>query len=70
MKHTSIRVVLAMVAHDNMELEHMDVKTTFFHGDLEETIYMHTRGSEHLLCELKKVTIWIEAISKAAVQEF
>ena len=40
-RHTSIRVVLAMVAHMDMELEQMDVKTTFFMvfggTDLHET---------------------------------
>ena len=35
-RHTSIRVVLAMVAHFDMELEQMDVKIAFLHGDLEE----------------------------------
>ena len=39
-RHTSIRVVLAMVAHLDMELEQMDVKTAFLHGDLDEQIYM------------------------------
>ena len=39
-RHTSIRVVLAMVAHLDMELEQMDVKIAFLHGDLEEQIYM------------------------------
>ena len=39
-RHTSIRVVLVMVAHLDMELEQMDVKTAFLHGDLEEQIYM------------------------------
>lgn len=34
-KHTSIRVLLSLVAHFNMELEQMDVKTAFLHGDLE-----------------------------------
>ena len=29
MKYTSIRVLLALVARFNMELEHLDVKTTF-----------------------------------------
>ena len=39
-KHTSIRVVLALVTHYDMALEHMDVKIAFLHGDLEEQIYM------------------------------
>jgi hypothetical protein len=38
--HTSIRAVSALVAHFDMALEQMDVKTTFLHGDLEEQIYM------------------------------
>lgn len=32
-KHASIRIILVMVAHFYMELEHMDVKTTFLHDD-------------------------------------
>lgn len=39
-KQTSVRLVLALVAQNNMELEQMDVKTGFLHGDLEETVYM------------------------------
>ena len=59
-RHTSIRVVLAMVAHLDMELEQMDVKTAFFQGDLEEQIYMEQPegfsqpGQEHLVCKLRK----------------
>ena len=39
-RHTSIRILLAIVAAENMELEQMDVKTAFLHGELEEDIYM------------------------------
>ena len=39
-KMTSIRVVLAMATQSDMEIEQMDVKTTFLHGRLEEEIYM------------------------------
>ena len=35
-----IRLVLGMVAAENLHLEQLDVKTTFLHGDLEEDIYM------------------------------
>lgn len=33
-KHTSIRVLLSIVAHGDMELDQLDVKTGFLHGDL------------------------------------
>ena len=31
---------MALVAHYDLELHQMDVKTTFFNGDLEENVYM------------------------------
>jgi len=39
-KQTSIRMLLAIVIHFDLELEQMDVKITFLHGELEEKIYM------------------------------
>ena len=39
-KHSSIRILLTLVAHLNMELVQLDVKIDFLHGDLEEEIYM------------------------------
>jgi len=39
-RHTSIRVLLALVATFDMELEQLDVKTTFLHGKSEEDILM------------------------------
>ena len=39
-KHSSIRILLALVAQFNMELVQMEVKTSFLHGDLEEEIYI------------------------------
>ncbi|GKD83379.1 retrovirus-related pol polyprotein from transposon TNT 1-94, partial [Tanacetum coccineum] len=39
-RHTSIRVILALTACKDYELEQLDVKTTFLHGNLEEVIYM------------------------------
>jgi hypothetical protein len=41
---TSIRMILGMAASLNLEVEQMDVKTTFLHGELEEKIYMEPRG--------------------------
>ncbi|WVY98367.1 hypothetical protein V8G54_030518 [Vigna mungo] len=39
-KHCSVRVLMAIVAHCNLHLEQLDVRTAFLHGDLEETLYM------------------------------
>jgi len=39
-KLVSIRVVLALVALLDLELEKIDVKTTFLHEHLDEDIYM------------------------------
>jgi hypothetical protein len=40
-KHSSIRTLLIIVAMHNYELEQLDVKTAFLHGELEEDIYMN-----------------------------
>ncbi|GJS54337.1 retrotransposon protein, putative, ty1-copia subclass [Tanacetum coccineum] len=39
-RHTSIRVILALTACKDYELEQLDVKTAFLHRNLEEVIYM------------------------------
>ena len=57
---SSIRVVFGLAASMNLEIEQLDVKTVFFHGDLEEEIYMERpkgftiKGKEALVCRLKK----------------
>jgi hypothetical protein len=44
-KLNSIRFLLSIVVAFDFEIEHMDVKTTFIHGDMEEEIYMkHPEG--------------------------
>ncbi|PKA45690.1 Retrovirus-related Pol polyprotein from transposon TNT 1-94 [Apostasia shenzhenica] len=59
-KHCSIRTLLAMVAMWELELEQLDVKTTFLHDNLDEEIYMVQseifvqQESEKMVCKLKR----------------
>ena len=39
-RHTSIRIILSLVAVYDMHFEQLDVKTTFLHSDLQEEIVM------------------------------
>jgi len=59
-KRLSIRILLTLVAQCELELDQLDVKTTFLYGDLNKTIFMtqltrfKTAGNENILCKLKK----------------
>ncbi|GKD95841.1 retrovirus-related pol polyprotein from transposon TNT 1-94 [Tanacetum coccineum] len=60
-KMTTIRLVLSIVAAENLHLEQLDVKTAFLHGHLDEDIYMtqlegfQSAGQEeNLVCKLNK----------------
>jgi hypothetical protein len=56
----SFRIIMTLVAHYNLELHQMDVKTTFLNGDLYENVYMaQHKGfvieeNESLRCHLTK----------------
>jgi len=57
---SSIRVVLGLAASLDLEIEQMDVKTAFLHGDLDKEIYMEqpegfmVKGKEDYVCKLRK----------------
>ncbi|GMI70226.1 cysteine-rich RLK (RECEPTOR-like protein kinase) 8 [Hibiscus trionum] len=58
-KKDSLCIVLALVAQFDLELQQMDVKTSFLNGDLEEEVYMKqpegfsSSDGENLVCKLK-----------------
>ena len=60
MKMCSIRVILGLATSMNLEFEQLDVKNAFFHGDLDEEIFMEqlegfkVKGKENMVCKLKK----------------
>jgi transposase InsO family protein len=59
-RYASIRCILAIVAHYDLELHQMDVKSAYLNGDLAETIYMRQpegfvlKGKESLVLKLLK----------------
>ena len=59
-KLTSVRLIISLATNFDLEIEHMDVKTTFLHGDLEKEFCMKQlkgftgKGDEKFVCKLKK----------------
>ena len=56
----SLRIIMAIVAHFDLELHQMNVRITFLNGDLVEDVYMSQPigfeevGNEHIVCKLQK----------------
>jgi len=69
-KHSSIQILLTLVAQYELEPDQLDVKTIFFHGDFDEEIFMsqHTRfktaKKENMISKLKKSLYGLEQSSR------
>jgi hypothetical protein len=59
-RYASLRALFGLAAHYSWEVHHMDVKSAYLNGTLQETIYMRQpegfieAGKEHYVCQLKK----------------
>jgi len=59
-KKDSLRIIMALIAHYDLELHQMDVKIDFLNGNLEEEVFMDqpegfsVEGKKHMVCKLKK----------------
>ena len=68
-RFASIHLILTIVAHMDLELHQMDVKTTFL-GDLNEEIYMEQpigfiiQGQKHKVCRLNQSIFSLKQSSK------
>ncbi|KAH9714963.1 Integrase catalytic domain-containing protein [Citrus sinensis] len=66
----SFRIIMALVAHFNLELHQMDVKTTFLNGSLSEDVYMVQpdgfveSGRENMVCKLKRSIYGLKQASR------
>ena len=61
-KHYSIRILLALVAQYDLELDQLDVRTTFLHGDLDEEIFM-TQASEIQSSRKRKFGLQVKEVA-------
>ena len=61
---------MALIAHFDLELHQMDVKTAFLNGDLHENVYMAqpegfaVEGKGHMRCRLKKFIYGLKQASR------
>ena len=66
----SFRIIMVLVAHFDLELHQMDVKTAFLNGDLNESVYLAQpkdfvmEGKEHMGCRLKKSIYGLKQASR------
>jgi hypothetical protein len=67
---TSVRLILAIVAHMDLELYQMNVRTVFLNGELNEEIYMDqplgfkTKRQERKVCKLKRSIYGLKQASR------
>ena len=72
----SFRTIMALVAHLDLELHQMDVKTAFLNGDIDETIYMVqpenfvSGDPKSMVCKLKKSIYGLKQASRQWYHKF
>ena len=75
-KVISIKLLFSVAVAFDFEVEQMDVKKTFFHGDLKEEIYMKqpegfaVKGKKELVCKLKKSLYGLKQSPRMCYQKF
>ena len=67
----TIRVLLALAVQEGWQVHHMDVKSAFLNGELEEEVYVKQpdryvkKGREHLVMRLKKALYGLKQAPRA-----
>jgi hypothetical protein len=74
-KFSTIRALLSLAAHYDLELHQMDVATAFLNGDLDVDIYMEqpegfiVPGKEYMVCKLRKSLYGLKQAGRAWYQK-
>jgi Reverse transcriptase (RNA-dependent DNA polymerase) len=72
-KMNTVRILLSIAVNNGWIFFQMDVKNIFLQGTLEEEVYMNLSPGHrkenipNLVCRLKKIDLWIKAISTSMV---
>ncbi|CAA7389097.1 unnamed protein product [Spirodela intermedia] len=67
----TVRLLIALAAHEGWEVHHMDVKLAFLNGDLKEEVYVEqpagfiSTGNEHKVFKLKKALYGLHQAPRA-----
>lgn len=67
----SVRLLLALAAYEGWQVHHMDVKSAFLNGDLQEEVYVEqpagfiTASDEHKVLKLKKALYGLHQAPRA-----
>ena len=73
-RHDTIRLIIALAAQLGWKIFHLDVKSAFLNGELEEEIYVNQpegfieEGNEDSVSS-KKSSLWTEASTTSLVQQ-
>ena len=57
--YRTMRMLLAVAAHEDLELRQFDIRTAFLNGELEEEVYVRPpRGAEYLAPRGRSLRLW------------
>lgn len=74
-RYSTIRTLIALAVNLDLHIDHMDVKTAFLNGELQETVYMEQphghkiKGKENHVFKLNKAIYGLKQASKAWYDE-
>ncbi|KAL4032328.1 hypothetical protein IC575_005399 [Cucumis melo] len=69
-KKDSLRIIMALVAHYDLEFHQMNVKTVFLNENLDEKVFMDqlegfmVKGKERMVCKLKRSIYGLKQASR------